>query len=64
MLSVHVVGTPPGTAGIRFKFVPPETLEKFGGPERLAQAVDAALGRLATFVKNPARIPALLLGDA
>jgi L-seryl-tRNA(Ser) seleniumtransferase len=64
MLTVHFVGMPPGTANILFKFVPPETLERFGGPEKFANAVDASITKLATFVKNPERIPALLFGEA
>ncbi len=64
MLTVHFVGMPPGTADILFKFIPPETLERFGGPERFARAVDASLDRLATFVKNPGRLPELLFGKA
>ena len=64
MLTVHFVGMPPGTANILFKFVPPETLERFGGLEKFAQAVDASITKLATFVKNPERIPALLFGEA
>ena len=64
MLTVHFVGMPPGTADILFKFIPPETLERFGGPERFARAVDASLAQLATFVKNPGRLPELLFGKA
>jgi L-seryl-tRNA(Ser) seleniumtransferase len=64
MLTVHFVGMPPGTANILFKFVPPETLERFGGPERFAQAVDATITKLGTYVRNPERIPALLFGGA
>jgi L-seryl-tRNA(Ser) seleniumtransferase len=64
MLTVHFVGMPPGTANILFKFVPPETLERFGGPEKFAQAVDSALTRLGTLLREPDRIKALLFGDA
>ena len=64
MLTVHFVGMPPGTANILFKFVPPETLEWLGGPERFAQAVDSTISKLATFIKDPERMPALLFGDA
>jgi hypothetical protein len=39
-------------------------LERFGGPERFARAVDALLDRLATFVKNPGRLPEFLFGKA
>jgi L-seryl-tRNA(Ser) seleniumtransferase len=64
MLTVHFVGMPPGTADILFKFVPPETLERFGGPEKFAQAVDSALTRLGTLLREPERIKTLLFGDA
>jgi L-seryl-tRNA(Ser) seleniumtransferase len=64
MLTVHFVGMPPGTADILFKFVPPETLERFGGPEKFARAVDAALTRLGTLLREPERLRALLFGDA
>ncbi len=64
MLTVHFVGMPPGTANVLFKFVRPETLERFGGPEKFAHAVDSALTRLSTFLQKPERIPALLFGDA
>jgi hypothetical protein len=43
---------------------PAKTLERFEGPERFARAVDASLDRLATFVKNPGRLPELLFGKA
>lgn len=63
MLTVHFVGMPPGTANILFKFVPPETLERFGGPEKFAQAVDAALTKVGGLLREPERIKALLFGD-
>jgi hypothetical protein len=55
---------PPGTANILFKFVPPETLERFGGPEKFAQAVDSALSRLGMLLREPERLEALLFGNA
>jgi L-seryl-tRNA(Ser) seleniumtransferase len=64
MLTVHFVGMPPGTADVLFKFVRPETLERFGGPAAFAQAVDAAVSRLGALLREPARIATLLLGDA
>lgn len=64
MLTVHFVGLPPGTADILFKFVPPDTLERFGGPEKFAKAVDASITKLAALVRSPERIPALLFGEA
>ncbi len=64
MLTVHFVGMPPGTADILFKFIPPETLARFGGPERFAEAVDSSLSKLGTLLKDPAKIRDLLLGEA
>ena len=64
MLTVHFIGMPPGTANILFKFIRPETLERFGGPKKFADAVDAAITRLGMLLREPARIPSLLFGDA
>jgi len=63
MLTVHFVGMPPGGADILFKFIPPETLARFGGPGKFAAAVDGALTTLGSMLKDPASIRALLLGD-
>ena len=30
--AVHFAGLPPGTAALMIKFLPPETLARFGGP--------------------------------
>lgn len=62
MLMVHFVGVPPGTADVLIKFVPPETLERFGGPKKYAQAVDDSLTRLGEMLRNPREIRELLLG--
>ena len=64
MLTVHFVGMPPGTANILFKFIPPETLARLGGPEQFAKNVDAAIDGLAAYLKTPERIPSLLFGNA
>lgn len=64
VLTVHFVAVPPGTGDLLFKFVPPETLGRFGGAERLAEAVDASLGRLAALLAAPDQLRRLLLGDA
>jgi L-seryl-tRNA(Ser) seleniumtransferase len=61
MLTVHFVGMPPGGGDILFKFIPPETLTRFGGPEKFAQAVDASLSRLGQLLKEPEKIRRLLL---
>jgi L-seryl-tRNA(Ser) seleniumtransferase len=63
MLTVHFVGMPPGTADILFKFVRPETLERFGGPAKFAEAVDDAVSTLGALLREPERIQTLLLGD-
>jgi len=62
MLMVHFVGVPPGTADLLIKFVPPETLERFGGAGRYARAIDDSLTRLGTLLRQPASIAELLLG--
>jgi L-seryl-tRNA(Ser) seleniumtransferase len=63
MLMVHFVGVPPGTADLLIKFVPPETLARFGGAARYATAIDAALSRLGRLLREPSSIRRLLLGD-
>jgi hypothetical protein len=61
---VHFVGMPPGTADILFKFVRPETLDRFGGPTKFARAVDDAVSTLGALLRQPERIKTLLFGDA
>jgi L-seryl-tRNA(Ser) seleniumtransferase len=62
MLMVHFVGVPPGTADLLIKFVPPETLERFGGAARYARAIDDSLTRLGALLREPASLAELLLG--
>src|SRR5579884_2432878 len=62
VVTVHFVGVPPGTADLLIKFVPPETLARFGGAKKYAQAIDAALTRLGHLLREPAALRALLLG--
>jgi len=62
MLMVHFVGVPPGTADLLIKFVPPETLQRFGGASRYARAIDDSLTRLGALLREPASIGELLLG--
>jgi hypothetical protein len=62
MLTVHFVGMPPGGADILFKFIPPETLARFGGPGKFAAAVDGALTTLGSLLQEPPKLRALLLG--
>jgi L-seryl-tRNA(Ser) seleniumtransferase len=62
MLMVHFVGVPPGTADLLIKFVPPETLERFGGAAKYAQAVNGSLTYLGELLRDPENIRELLLG--
>jgi L-seryl-tRNA(Ser) seleniumtransferase len=63
MVMVHFVGVPPGTADLLIKFVPPETLARFGGAHRYAQAIDDAVSRLGALLREPQSIRTLLLGE-
>ncbi|HEX2151435.1 MAG TPA: hypothetical protein VHG31_05480 [Stellaceae bacterium] len=62
MLMVHFVGVPPGTADLLIKFVPPETLARFGGAGKYAEAVNASLTKLGQLLRDPAQLRELLLG--
>jgi L-seryl-tRNA(Ser) seleniumtransferase len=61
ILTVHFAALPPGTSALLLKFVPPETLERFGGPERFAAAVDGALDELAGLLAMPQELRTLLV---
>ena len=63
VITVHFAGMPPGTSSLLVKFVPPETLERFGGAEALTKAVDSSIDRLAALLGEPAALRALLLGE-
>ena len=60
ILTVHFAALPPGTSALLLKFLPPETLERFGGPERFATAVDESLDALAGLVGDRESLVALL----
>src|ERR1700730_7866317 len=62
MLMVHFVGVPPGTADLLIKFVPPETLERFGGARKYADAVNTSLTTLGELLRERESIRDLLLG--
>ena len=47
ILTVHFAAVPPGTSALLFKFVPPELLQRFGGADRFAAAVESSLDRVA-----------------
>jgi len=63
MLTVHFVGVPPGGANLLLKFISPETLERFGGPETFAKALDSSLSKLGSLLREPEKLRALLLGE-
>jgi L-seryl-tRNA(Ser) seleniumtransferase len=63
MLMVHFVGVPPGTADLLIKFVPPETLERFGGARKYTEAVNDSLTRLGELLRDTESIRELLLGN-
>ncbi len=60
ILTVHFAALPPGTSALLLKFLPPETLERFGGPERFAAAVDESLDALAGLVGDRESLAGLL----
>ena len=63
MLTVHFVGVPPGGADLLIKFLPPETLARFGGAKKFAQALDASLTKLGRMLRKPESVRELLLGN-
>ncbi|MCK5777479.1 MAG: hypothetical protein KAH11_01735 [Rhodospirillales bacterium] len=64
IVSVHFAGLPPGTAALMIKFLPPETVADFGGTEKLAEAVDESLNRLADVMKTEGALSELILKAA
>lgn len=63
ILSVHLAALPPGTSALLFKFIPPETLARFGGAEKFVDAVDQSINTLAAAIADPDAMNALLYGD-
>lgn len=62
VITVHFVGIPSGTPDFLLKFMPPEELERFGGPDAFAEAVDGSIDALAGLLDDPADLRTLLLG--
>jgi len=60
VLTVHFAAVPPGTAALLLKFVPPETLERFGGAAAFARAVDESLDEVARLLGAPGDLRELL----
>ncbi|HSS66341.1 MAG TPA: hypothetical protein VLS27_18065 [Gammaproteobacteria bacterium] len=63
VLTVHFAGLPPGTSALLIKFVPPETLQRFGGAEAFADAIDDCVTWLAELIADAAAFRGLLYGD-
>lgn len=63
MMTVHFAGVPPGTSSILLKFIPPETLDRYGGAEKFADAVDRSLDDLSRIVMSQEKVKTLLLGE-
>lgn len=63
MMTVHFVGLPPGTSAHMIKFIPPETLARFGGAGAYARALDDGLTKLAAMIGSPDKVAHLLFGD-
>ncbi len=65
IVTVHFAGVPPGTSALLIKFIPPETLEKFGGAKKFAQAVNSSITKTAQQIAEPNGIQRLLfdIGD-
>lgn len=59
ILTVHFAALPPGTSALLVKFVPPETLECFGGADAFAAAVDQSLEKVARELPEPEAIAEL-----
>jgi L-seryl-tRNA(Ser) seleniumtransferase len=64
VLTVHFAGLPPGTSALLIKFLPPDELLRFGGPERLAEAIDSSLTQLAGVIGNREALRELFFGAA
>jgi len=62
ILTVHFAALPPGTSALLLKFVRPETLDRLGGAESFAAAVDAAVDELAALLPRDGAVAELLLG--
>jgi hypothetical protein len=51
---------PPGTSAVLLKFIDPDELERFGGPQQLASAVDDELTSVAKMLPDPDELRELL----
>lgn len=63
VLTVHFAALPPGTSSLLLKFIPPETLQRFGGSEALVRAIDNSLTKLGGCLREPNGVRTLLMGE-
>ena len=52
-----------GSADLLFKFAPPETVERFGGADAIAEAVDGTLDELARLLPDPEAMRRTIFGQ-
>jgi L-seryl-tRNA(Ser) seleniumtransferase len=62
LLTVHFAGMPPGTSALMIKFVAPETMARFGGPDKMAKAIDDSITKLSQVIADKPAYRELLLG--
>jgi len=62
IITVQFVGVPPGTSAVMFKFINTAELERFGGPEAYARAIDESLTRLSGLLARPEEVRRLVFG--
>lgn len=60
--TVHLAAIPPGTSALLIKFIPPETLDQFGGAEALAKAIDASITQVAGLLGNREALAEAIMG--
>ena len=63
MMTVHLAGIPPGSSTMLIKFVPPHTLERFGGAAKFADAFDSSITALGRIIDKPEALRELLFGE-
>ncbi len=61
IITVHFVGIPSGTPDLLLKFLPPEEIERFGGVDEFADAIDSSITELSRIVDDTEAIRSLLL---
>ena len=60
IFTVHFAGLPPGTSALMIKFIAPELLERLGGAEVMADAINASIDALGALLGEPDGVRRLL----